>query len=813
MKDYINDFLFIDFFRSIKHQISSEPGSRRRDSPIHGRKGSSPKKSKETSSYHYTSTCSLAAIRNHHLAVLPRETQFKRFPIQIEGGTMSKMNSKNIFVPQFEEREVAIRVVDLYKRYRNVYQSKTVLNGFNLVCQAGIMYILYGARKSGKTAVVKSILKMESFSRGAVAIFNKSVKQALGTIGYMPQEVGLDPFLSVIETITYFASLQKLDPFECFKDFRSLQSPMTVCEYCTLVIDLKEEQKRVLSFFLAIMSSPKLVILDQPLAGCDPLYRHFFWQKLRSMVNEGTTVFMTCSDEIDVKYADVFAYLRDGQIIVEDSTEDLMKRYNMTNFNDLVLAITIAQVKQFAFEEEAKKNELDKKVSITSGGFSLTHFTLNDSEEVTPRETIMLSGSFSESFIMDKRIPSSLNEIMSQLWILAKWQLVVSLRQLFKIILHFLLPTLCVLFYGYAVGNNMSEVDLGIVFCGNQADCFKIDPPALCHFEQRISKKYLTKKYYNSYEEAYDDGKKGELNAILLLNIASNVTAEEYEEHGCKSSALNTTNIVLELLSSSKLVRTHIVDQLSRAYSLDESVDDPIISQHSRQKIRFEKCLSECEATAFVTKLNYHKSDKYESDVMNLMWGAIATITHFSGALLGALPLCIQNQNGVIDRMKIMEVTHMQLQLVHWCTRTFFILVQNLLLLISAIAFLEIDFFSYGFFCGWFTVALQSLCGFSFGILLFGIIKRQVPIILSLIVIEIVIASLSGFLWSYHGLSQFFQKLTIVLPHHAVSKLLFNVIVQGVSVIHNNNWIGILSPLFWMISSFGIYCVLIETNK
>lgn len=45
------------------------------------------------------------------------------------------------------------------------------------------------------------------------------------------------------------------------------------------------------------------------------LFRHFLWLKLRSMVdNDGTTVFMTCSDEVDVKYADTVGYLRDGKL-------------------------------------------------------------------------------------------------------------------------------------------------------------------------------------------------------------------------------------------------------------------------------------------------------------------------------------------------------------------------------------------------------------------------------------------------------------------------------------------------------------------
>lgn len=201
------------------------------------------------------------------------------------------------------------------------------------------------------------------------------------------------------------------------------------------------------------------------------------------------------------------------------------------------------------------------------------------------------------------------------------------------------------------------------------------------------------------------------------------------------------------------------------------------------------------------------------------------------------------------------------------------ILAQNFLLLVSAIIFLKVELLAYGFFCGWFAIILQTLCGFSFGILLYAILKKQVPVIMSLIVVELIVSSLSGkqrmsfvivrkkkskfcsgFFWNYHGLTMLFQKLTIVLPHHSVSKLLFEVLVHGKIVVHNNVrermqclfswiylpqfvknspiwrifgefwristnsglirqkfffqvWVGFLSPLFWMISTLVIYCV------
>lgn len=77
--------------------------------------------------------------------------------------------------------------------------------------------MLYGTGKSGKTALVKTILHIESYSRGAIAIFNKHVVDYTGTIGYMPQQIALDPCLTAIETINYFALLQKIDRHECVK--------------------------------------------------------------------------------------------------------------------------------------------------------------------------------------------------------------------------------------------------------------------------------------------------------------------------------------------------------------------------------------------------------------------------------------------------------------------------------------------------------------------------------------------------------------------------------------------------------------------
>lgn len=126
--------------------------------------------------------------------------------------------------------------------------------------------------------------------------------------------------------------------------------------------------------------------------------------------------------------------------------------------------------------------------------------------------------------------------------------------------------------------------------------------------------------------------------------------------------------------SSSKVVRSHIIDQLSRAYGGSDK--NPIIHSvaFERATNNDHKCLTDCPITPFISTFHFDQRGAYDSEVMHLIWGAIATISHFSGAILGALPLCIQNRNGVSDRMKVITITHYKLLIGHWVTRTLFVM-------------------------------------------------------------------------------------------------------------------------------------------
>lgn len=149
---------------------------------------------------------------------------------------------------------------------------------------------------------------------------------------------------------------------------------------------------------------------------------------------------------------------------------------------------------------------------------------------------------------------------------------------------------------------------------------------------------------------------------------------------------------------------------------------------------------------------------------MRLLWGSVVTISHFYGAVIGAWPLCIENRNGLVDRMRLINVARCKLQTVYWLTRKLFVIcfrlgfflkkfinflptkviAQSLLLFVGSVTFLEVKVSAYGFFSGWLAIILQTLCGFSFGILLFVVLRKKVSIIITLVILELLVSALSG---------------------------------------------------------------------
>jgi len=224
----------------------------------------------------------------------------------------------------------ALKVTEAYKDYKEV----RALGGVSLQVEAGEFFGLLGPNGAGKTTLIQSIVGLTRLSSGKISIFGHDVMTdslaARRLVGYSPQEVNLDRFLSIEKTLEYQAgffgksiSAQKETATRLLDQFNL--TAKAKLPYYKLSGGM---QKRVL-VAKALVSEPKLLILDEPTAGVDVEQRHELWAYLRTLNQNGTAIILTTHyiDEAEALCGRI-AIINHGVIKESGSPTELIKTYS-----------------------------------------------------------------------------------------------------------------------------------------------------------------------------------------------------------------------------------------------------------------------------------------------------------------------------------------------------------------------------------------------------------------------------------------------------------------------------------------------------
>lgn len=211
----------------------------------------------------------------------------------------------------------------LYKSYRR----KQVLNDINLDIGTG-MYGLLGENGAGKSTLLKILATVLGKSKGTITMNQipiEHVTQIRNIIGYMPQEFSFYPSYTVLEIMAYFSALScvsitKEDIEHILDELHLLQ------EKNKKVKSLSGGMKRRLGIAVAILSSPQLLLIDEPTAGLDPQERMNFKNMLVKLAKDRTVLFSThiISDIEDT--CEQLCILHHGTIIYKGEQSALVER-------------------------------------------------------------------------------------------------------------------------------------------------------------------------------------------------------------------------------------------------------------------------------------------------------------------------------------------------------------------------------------------------------------------------------------------------------------------------------------------------------
>lgn len=156
----------------------------------------------------------------------------------------------------------------------------------------------------------------------------------------MNQKFSLYKDLTVSENIGFYAGIYGIPPQKRKeKEAELLKKLEMENARKKLIADLPLGWKQKLAFSVAVFHNPKIVFLDEPTSGVDPVTRRRFWDLIYETSNSGTTVFVTTHYMDEAEYCDRVSIMDAGKIEALDTPANLKKRYNAQNMDEVFLKI------------------------------------------------------------------------------------------------------------------------------------------------------------------------------------------------------------------------------------------------------------------------------------------------------------------------------------------------------------------------------------------------------------------------------------------------------------------------------------------
>ncbi|HEY8452882.1 MAG: ABC transporter ATP-binding protein [Micromonosporaceae bacterium] len=210
--------------------------------------------------------------------------------------------------------EVADLVVDRGRR--------RVLNGLNVRIAAGVVTGLIGPSGSGKTTLIRAIVGTQVIRSGRVTVLGHpaGAPALRRQVGYLTQAPSVYDDLTVRENVRYFARLYGLDAAAAD---RTIHEVGLADHAGALVGNLSGGQRSRASLACALVGRPRVLVLDEPTVGQDPVLRDELWSRFHALAAEGTTVLVTSHVMDEAERCQRLLLIRDGEIIADGTPPEI----------------------------------------------------------------------------------------------------------------------------------------------------------------------------------------------------------------------------------------------------------------------------------------------------------------------------------------------------------------------------------------------------------------------------------------------------------------------------------------------------------
>ena len=218
--------------------------------------------------------------------------------------------------------EAAIEFDRVTRRYGEI----RALDGVSFVVAVGEMFGLIGPDGAGKTTSIRMACGLLRADGGQVRVFGRDpVKQhraVTADIGYLSQRFSLYGDLSIDENISFFAEIHGVHGYQASRE-RLLEMTQLTAFRTRRADRLSGGMKQKLALACTLVHEPKILILDEPTTGVDPVSRREFWKLLSEFLSRGLTIVMSTPYLDEAERCGRVALLHDGRLLAVERPEDL----------------------------------------------------------------------------------------------------------------------------------------------------------------------------------------------------------------------------------------------------------------------------------------------------------------------------------------------------------------------------------------------------------------------------------------------------------------------------------------------------------
>jgi len=236
--------------------------------------------------------------------------------------------------------EHVIEVKELTKKFGDF----TAVDAITFNVNKGEIFGFLGANGAGKTTAMKMLIGISNPTSGDAQVAGydvyKNANKIKENIGYMSQKFALYDDLTVIENITFFGGIYGLSRVHIKQKTQELVSELGLKEVANeLVSSLPLGWKQKMAFSVALLHDPKIVFLDEPTGGVDPITRRQFWEMIYKAAHQGTTIFVTTHYMDEAEYCNRVSIMVNGKIEAMDTPAKLKSKYEAETMNDVFLKL------------------------------------------------------------------------------------------------------------------------------------------------------------------------------------------------------------------------------------------------------------------------------------------------------------------------------------------------------------------------------------------------------------------------------------------------------------------------------------------